>query len=136
MAKQADAPLLPQPGDRVEMTYRGTYERYEPTSPDDRKPHLIRIDGSHTPVWMPVPDSIRIIDPLEPTTVGTVVTGWRTPDDGRPSAMYVYVLIGTDGDGDGAACWQAPGETHEYRWESVLADTRHGRRITTPGGGA
>lgn len=68
----------------------------------------------------------------EPTVVNTVTTGWPSPGDRRPAAMFVFVLTSTDGDGDGHACWQQPGEEHEYSWAEVFARTRHNQRIVRP----
>lgn len=115
----------PQPGDTIEVTYRGVL-----VAADGDGIVISRGQLSHA---LPIgPHSFKIIDPDEPTTVGTIVTGWSTPNDGRPEAMYLFVLTGTDGDGDGAACWQAPGDPHEYTWQAILEPTAHGRRIIAP----
>jgi hypothetical protein len=116
----------PRPGDTVEVTYRGTLTALD--SCDG-----IEIARAGVVEVLPVgPYAIRIIDPIEPTVIGTVVTGWLTPNDGRPEAMYLYALTSVDRDGDGLACWQTPGSKYEYRWPSVVADTEYGRRIIAP----
>lgn len=116
----------PRPGDQVELTIRGVYREYDAGDP---LPHLIETRPG-VAQWIP-DGELRVVDPPEPTVVGTVVTGWPRPDD-RPQSMHLFVLTGTDGDGDGRRCWQAPGETHEYAWPAVLADTTYGRRVIAP----
>ncbi len=117
----------PRPGDHVEVTYRGVLVH--------RSGDFIDLRGPQGSVDLPPWGTVRVVDPPEPTEVNTVVTGWATPGDDRPESLYVFVLSGRDGDGDGAACWETPGSDHEYRWMEVLTYTASGRRIIPPAAG-
>lgn len=112
-------------GQYVEVIYRG----HLATSGEWDDMILIRPEGGFLRMPTAIAPEVRVIDPPEPTRVGTVVCGWPTEGDDRPEAMYVYVLTGTDADGDGRGCWQRPGETHEFDWSRVLDDTRYGRKV-------
>lgn len=126
----------PKPGNYVEIAYRGVLAAVP--SPDG-----IYVSGAGLPggdgAWLPAEGAtVRVIEPPEPTAVGTVVTGWTLAFSDRPEAMQIYVLTGSesasgDADGDGHACWQVPGVRNQYRWENVLEATKYGRRIIAPG---